>query len=250
LEARRVLLMAMMTTTLTTASRAYAYRPFDSTDASVATTGDLEFELGPVGYHRARERNFLVAPSLIINYGFASRWEMVLQGRDFILLDDVPGEPRVRLVDTGFFLKGVLREGSLQGRDGPSVGTELGVLLPTVNGEPGVGATGIVIVSQRWEAATLHVNGAVSLTRAGNADFFGGVILEGPHAWAVRPVAEVFVDHEVTADTALSGLVGAIWRANESLSFDAAVRVAAVAGSPVYEARLGLTWAVPVVRSP
>ena len=242
--------MATMITTLTTASRAHAYRPFDSTDASVATTGDLEFELGPVGFYRARERNFLVAPSLIINYGFAPRWEMVLQGRDFILLDDVPGEPRARLIDTGFFLKGVLREGGLQGRNGPSVGTEVGVLLPTVNGEPGVGVTGIVIVSQRWEAATLHVNGAVSLTRVGNADFFGGVILEGPHSWAVRPVAEVFVDHEVSSDTAISGLVGAIWRASDSLSFDAAFRAASVAGSPVYEGRLGLTWAIPIVRSP
>lgn len=194
--------MAMMAATLTIPSRAQAYRPFDSTDASVAAAGELELELGPLGYVQTGPRHFLVAPALIVNFGFAARWELVLQGRDFILLDDLPGEARARLVDTGAFLKGVLREGSLQGASGPSVGTELGVLLPTVNGDPGVGATAIFLVSQRWDAATIHVNGAISLTRAENADFFGGMILEGPHRWAVRPVAEVFVDHELTVGTA------------------------------------------------
>ncbi len=56
-------------------------------------------------------------------------------------------------------------------------------------------------MSERSEAATLHVDGAVSLTRAGNADVFGGVIVEGPYRWPVRPVAELLVDHELTVGT-------------------------------------------------
>ena len=242
--------MAMMTAALATPTRAHAYRPFDSTDASVAAPGELELEFGPLGYVQAARRHFLVAPALIVNFGFARRWELVLQGRDFILLDDLPGEARARLVDTGAFLKGVLREGSLQGKTGPSVGTEFGVLLPTINGDSGVGGTAIVIVSQRWDAATVHVNGAVSLTRAGNADFFGGVIVEGPHRWTVRPVAEVFVDHELTVGTAYSALLGAIWRPRDGLSFDVGARAALVADVPVFEARAGLTWAFQLARCP
>ncbi len=122
------------------------------------------------------------------------------------------------------------------------------MLLPTVHGDPGVGATAIVIVSERWDAATLHVNGAVSLTRAGNADFFGGVIIEGPHRWAVRPVVELFIDHELTAGTTYSALLGAIWRARDGLSFDLGARAALASDVPVLEARAGLTWAIPLVR--
>lgn len=248
MEARRLLLMAMMATTLTSARRAHAYRPFDSTDASVAAAGELELEFGPLGYVQASPRHFLVAPSLIVNFGFARRWELVVQGRDFILLDDLPGEARARLVDTGAFLKGVLRAGSLQGASGPSIGVEFGVLLPTVQGDPGIGATAIVIVSGRWDAATLHVNGAVSRTRAGNADLFGGVILEGPHRWAVRPVAELFLDHELAAGTTYSALLGAIWRARDGLSFDLGARAALAADVPVLELRAGLTWAILIGR--
>jgi len=251
LRSNRTLVMAMMTATLTTlSSRAHAYRPFDSTDASVAAAGELELEIGPLGYLQSRPRHFLVAPSLIINFGFVPRWELVVQGRDFILLNDLPGEARARLVDTGAFLKGVLREGSLQGASGPSVGIELGVLLPTIHGDPGVGATAIFIVSQRWDAATLHVNGAVSLTRAGNADFFGGAIVEGPYRWPVRPVVELFVDHELTASTAYSALAGASWQARNGLSFDVGARAALVGDVPVYEVRAGLTWAFQLVRCP
>lgn len=204
---------------------ALAYRPFDSTDASVAAPGEVELELGPVGYVGSASRHFLVAPGAILNLGVFRHWEVVLQGRHFDLVDGPQDEPRFRLVDTGLFLKGVLREGSLQRGTGPSVPTEIGPLLTTVNGDPSVGATAIEIVSQRWDAATLHVNGAVSYTRAHKADLFGG---EGPHGWTVRPVVEGFVEREFDTTFIASGLIGAIWRVKDGLSFDAVVRVARV----------------------
>lgn len=228
---------------------ARAYRPFDSTDASVAKPGELELELGPVGYLGTAREHFLVAPGAILNLGVGRNWELVLQGRHFILLDGPAGEPRFRLLDTGLFLKGVLRRGSLQDGSGPSVAMELGPLLPTVNGDPGLGATAIVIVSQRWTGATLHVNGAATYMRTGNLDLFGGVILEGPHDWTVRPVAEVFVEREFSTTLAFSGLVGAIWRLRDGLSFDAAVRAARVNEEGVFEARIGLTWAAALWES-
>jgi hypothetical protein len=52
---------------------ARAYRPFDGTDASVAKHGDLEIELGPVGYLRQGNERFLVAPAVIVNLGVLER---------------------------------------------------------------------------------------------------------------------------------------------------------------------------------
>jgi len=79
---------------------AFAYRPFDSTDAAVAGKGNLELELGPLGFLKTDADRFLVAPSAIFNLGIARRWELVLQGRRFILLDGMAGESRFRLIDT------------------------------------------------------------------------------------------------------------------------------------------------------
>jgi hypothetical protein len=72
------------------------------------------------------------------------------------------------------------------------------------------------------------------------------VILEGHDAWAVRPVAEVFAEAERGSSPTLSGLVGAIWRVRDALSFDAAVRRAREGGVGTTELRIGLTWAFKV----
>ena len=222
---------------------AWAYRPFDSTDASVAAPGEFELELGPAGYLGTADQRFLTAPGAIFNLGLFPQWEAVLQGRQLVLIDGPANAHRLELVDTGVFLKGVLRRGSLQQREGPSVAAEFGPLLPTVNGDPGVGATIGAIVSQRWSAATVHVNGVISYTRAHNPDLFGGIILEGPYSWEMRPVAEVFVEREFDTLFAVSGLVGAIWRVSDGLSLDTAVRAASVEDQGLLEVRLGFTWA-------
>jgi hypothetical protein len=225
---------------------ALAYRPFDSTDAAVADRGDLELELEPLGAVVQGSDRSLVAPGVILNWGFRERWELVLEGRHLVALGSELEEPRLRVEDTALSVKHVLRQGSLQERPGPSVAIELAALLPTVNGPPGVGAEGTLIVSQRWPDLTVHVNGALAWTRAHEPGAFGGVILEGHDAWPLRPVAEVFVEAERGAPTAISGLVGAIWRAREALSFDAAVRRARAGDVQTTELRLGLTWAFHV----
>src|SRR5262245_32640541 len=95
------------------AGSAAAYRPFDSTDASVAAPGALELEIGPVGFYRQAARSFLSLPTLIINLNIWERVELVAQTRHLLLLSDTT-EPRSRLDNTGFFLKAVLRRKSLQ----------------------------------------------------------------------------------------------------------------------------------------
>jgi len=154
-------------------STAWAYRPFDSTDADVAEFGRVEIELGPVGYLWSHDTRGLYAPSLILNWGFVANWELVLQGRNFIVLDGPPGEPSPKLIETGLFAKGVLRQGTLQGGTGLSIATENGVLLPTINDEPGVGLSSGWIFSQRWPAATVHFNAQVELSRAHNLAALG-----------------------------------------------------------------------------
>ncbi|BDG02358.1 hypothetical protein [Anaeromyxobacter oryzae] len=225
---------------------ASAYRPFDSTDAAVAARGEVELELGPLGYLVQGPDRALVAPSLVLNWGFADQWEAVLEGRHFIALGGDLREPQLRVEDTAFSLKRVLREGSLQERSGVSVAVEFGALLPTINGEAGVGAECALIVSQRWRNLTVHVNGAAAWTRAHTPGAFGGVILEGHDAWAVRPVAEILVEGERDLPSTLSGLVGTIWRPSDALSLDAAVRLARTGSVSTTEVRVGLTWGFSV----
>src|SRR5215472_2983371 len=127
---------------------AHAFRPFDGTDASVADTGDVEIELGPVEYLREGSERTLFAPDLRVNYGFALGWEASLEGK---LADPLTaGIPGTSLIEGEALLKGVLREGTLQDKLGPSIATEFGVLLPGINDEHGTGAILTGIASQRW----------------------------------------------------------------------------------------------------
>ena len=221
---------------------ARAYRPFNSTDAAVAEKGQVEIELGPFGLVQEGSDRWLVAPSVILNWGFADRWELVLEGRHFVHLGAAVAEPRLRVEDAAVSLKTVLREGSLQDKGGLSVAAELSALLPSINGESGAGAEGALILSRRWDAATVHLNGAASWTRAHTLGLFGGLIAEGHDAWTVRPVAEVFVEGERDLPIAVSGLAGAIWRLRDDLSLDAALRLARAGGVDTTEIRAGLTW--------
>jgi len=232
------------------AGASVAYRPFDSTDADVAHAGEVEIELGPLQWLREGGKRFLQAPALVANLGLSHEHELVIEGRHEIALDREPGEPRSALVDNGAFIKQVLRRGVLQDEPGVSIATEYGLLLPEVNGAHGTGLSLAGIVSQRWSAATVHLNAVLSRTREHEPDLFLGTILEGPFSWAVRPVAEVFTERPRDGPRTDSLLVGAIWRVRDGLSFDAGVRSARVGDDTVHELRLGLTWAFSYRREP
>ncbi|OLE63362.1 MAG: hypothetical protein AUG04_05735 [Deltaproteobacteria bacterium 13_1_20CM_2_69_21] len=139
----------------------------------------------------------------------------------------------------------MLRPGSLQDGTGPSIATELSALLPAINGDPGAGAELTLIASQRWSALTLHLNGALAVTRSHQLGYFAGAIVEGPEAWPVRPVGEVFAESEGDGAPVRSGLLGVIWRVSDRLALDTAVRLASSAGSGTgLELRFGFTFAV------
>lgn len=229
--------------TLAVAAPARAYRPFDQTDADVAETGDFELELGPVGYWHDQSGGTFT-PGFILNYGVVHHVELVFDAHHALLFGGSDLAARRRALDTELTAKVVVREGCLQGRDGPSVAVEGGAILPTIPaaGDPGLALT--AIASQRWTDATVHVDLEGDLTRAGTFAFIGGAIVEGPITWTVRPVAESFVAHEEDVPTTLSGLVGAIWRVSDRLSLDAAGRAARAGDANIYELRAGLTWAL------
>lgn len=235
---RTLLLLAV----LAQGAPAQAYRPFDSTDADVVDVGEVEVELGPVGYLDEDGAESLVVPDVVVNVGLLPSWEMVLEGRGVVALDGDAEDRRYRLVDTGLFVKGRLRRGSLQEAEGPSVAVELGVLLPTLHDESGVGGEMLGIVSHRWPHVTAHLNGVLAYTRVDTWELGAGLILEGPERWGVRPVAEGTFLRELGDAWSASGLVGLIWEPRDDLSFDLGFRYGREAGVDVHEVRLGLTW--------
>jgi len=220
---------------------AAAYRPFDGTDAAVAALNEVEIELEPVGRLQTGSQSSLIAPGVVFNYGFAERWEVVLQSQ--MLTPISPGGGPASLAATGAFLKYVIQPGVLQGQSGISIATEFGPLLPGINAEPGVGFSWVGIVSQRWDWGTAHFNVEANLTRDQHGEAFLDVILEGPSTWKVRPVLETFYDKVWTQAETRSVLLGAIWQVENDLSLDAAFRYALVNGHPVNEIRAGLTFA-------
>ena len=111
------------------ASPASAYRPFDGTDAAVADFGEVEIEFQPIGAIRAGPTK--PVSDAILNFGFADRWELVLQGTAQALPEGVGPIS----VSNAAFLKYVVQPGVLQEKSGPSIATEFGPLLPAIGGD-------------------------------------------------------------------------------------------------------------------
>jgi len=94
---RLIVVVALVVALLATTNGAYAYRPFDGTDADVAELGDFEIELGPVGYLRQARSSFVVAPTFVGNLGFLPRWELVFEGNGVFAVN---GASSPQLLDT------------------------------------------------------------------------------------------------------------------------------------------------------
>jgi len=238
---------------LTSARGALAYRPFDGTDADTAELGSFELEMGPVQYYRQGPRNYLITPALVLNLGIFEATELVIDANPYVAVGTLaPGNARGSFLGDDILIKHTFRQGTLQGQRGPSIAAEGGLLTPEVNGINGeqgvskVGASLDVITSYQWKYGAVHWNEWLELTRDVRADLFSGVILEGPHGWRVRPVAELYFDKDFVSGQTESVLVGAVWTLRESFVLDAAVRGARVGDEWAAEARLGFTWAIPV----
>jgi hypothetical protein len=240
--------VAALAAALTCSGEVEAYRPFDGADAAVAETGEFEIELGPVEYLRDGAERALLAPDLRINYGFIPGWEAALEGK--LTHGLTAGIPGTSLVESQALFKGVLRDGSLQEKQGPSIATEFGVLLPGINDQHGTGTVLNGIVSQRWDWRTVHLNAQIELTRQQHADYFLDGIIEGPHDWPVRPVAEFFYESDVSLFRTGSALIGAIWQVQDNIAVDFGLRGARINGQTAGEIRAGVTFAFGVTKGP
>jgi len=220
---------------------AAAYRPFDGTDAAVADSGQVEIELQPAGVLHSNSQTVATGPYAVLNYGFADRWELVLQGE----AQGPPPAAGPTSVPNGAFLKYVVQPGVLQDIPGPSIAVEFGPLLPDI-GQSGLGMSFAGIVSQRWDWGTVHLNVETNLTPDQHGELFLDAIIEGPHTWPVRPVLEVYSNSISDQSQTFSALLGAIWQMRDDLVFDVGLRAALVNGRPVSELRAGLSFSFPV----
>jgi hypothetical protein len=228
---------------------AWAYRPFDGTDADVAPAREVELELGPVGYERQGSAHFLVAPALVLNYGLAAGYEAVLEGRQHWPIRSSQRSELNDVNDVALSLKSLLRTGSRQGERGVSVALETGLLLP--GSEQRLGAHVASIFSWQWPDVTLHLNLGNDLLTSLHYVAKGGLIVEGPGRWRVRPVGELllardFGQRRLGQGLSPSLLLGAIAVCTDGLAVDLALRHGADDGVQEDEARLGLTWSFSV----
>jgi hypothetical protein len=237
--ARRLATITVAITCL--GSNAWAYRPFDGTDAAVAEKGVFELEAG-VGRVHIGDVDSVALPSMVFNYGLPYDTEIVLEGQINHELGATADGARNSLGDTALSVKHVFIHGSLQDGTGPSVATECAVLLPEIHGSSGTGGECAAIVSSKWDATALHLNLGLGRTREHETARSIGLIAEGPEKWTVRPVAELLAERDNGGGLLDSALVGAIYQHGEDLAIDAAFRHARTEGRAFNEVRLGLTW--------
>ena len=223
---------------------AAAYRPFDGTDADVAEPGKVELEIGPAGYRQQGASRFVVAPAVVANYGFAPCFEAVLEGRRDIQVN--AAQPLWQVQDVAFSVKSLLRRGSLQQSTGLSVAFELGMLLPRSGNQFGTHVGSIFSFDSEW--ITLHLNLDNDIWYSVRYEASASLILEGPHRWRLRPVAELLLEREFGRGgfydgLAESALLGGIGRWTDAVSFDLGARFGRADRQRQEELRAGFTWA-------
>ena len=228
------------------ADPASAYRPFVSTDAAVADPREVEIELGALTLDRTGRENTFTTPSVVVNYGVRERWELVSEFR-------VQEGSGTEITEPGVFLKGVVKEGVLQDKEGVSLAVEAGPLLPsTLKGERGVGFEGTGILSARLAPVTFHLNVGGGIDRSDARPFVTwGLIGELPVTARFRFVSEVNGEGTKGQRPNNSVLVGFIWQLSSANCFlDAAIRRGFSSGASDWEFTAGVTFGFNLAASP
>jgi hypothetical protein len=221
-------------------SVAWGYRPFVSTDAAVADLKEMEIELGYFNLEREKGRNTFIVPKVVLNYGLVRNLELVGE----FAVEEPPHGP-VRLADPALSVKGVLKEGVLQEKNGVSFAVEAGPLLPSTNREEkrfGFEASGIL--SGKLDALTYHVNFGGGVDRAQTNPFLvWGVIAEVPITPKLRLVGEINGESVRGNRPDNSALIGFIWKSPLSnLSIDAGIRRGISSAAADWMFTTGLTF--------
>lgn len=230
------------------ATPAHALRPFDGTDAAVADPQSIETEFQPLGYVREADERFVVYPELGVNYGAGSGYEFSLEARRVMRMTEEQPAPSPRFDDFELSVKRILKRGVMQDRKGPSVATEVGLLLPTSE-EKTTGFFGTLVVSDHLRLVGVHLNAEVSRTRAHQTGHFASAIFEFFDHHALHPAVELTIEREGEETTSQGLLVGALWEPRERLVMDFAVRTS-YADTHDAEVRAGMTFGKHVPHGP
>jgi hypothetical protein len=218
----------------------WAYRPFISTDSTVADPGELEIELGYFELDRIKGENTWIVPHIVFNYGIVHRLEAV--GEFKVALSNDEG---TQIIDSSLSLKAVLQEKyPSKGENGVSVAMEVASLLPsTVRGERKFGFEGIVILGATFSPFTFYLNVGGGVNREETNPFaVWGLIGEVALHPRFRLVGEM--DGEVIhgEPTEASALLGVIWKSPwPNTFFDAGIRRGTFGGFEGWQFTAGLT---------
>lgn len=194
---------------------AFGYRPFVSTDASVVNEHKWDFEVGAFKWIHNDKQDTIITPSIRANYGIRRDWEVV--GESDVQIYKEGDDRNQEIVDPALSLKGVLHEGILQDKEGPSLAAEFGLLLPsTAEGERRTGLSGIGILSCKLLDSIFHLNAGMELDRSNfKPNAIWGIILEYPLDGKFRMVGELNGTAKSQKRPDNSGLIGFIYRVGE-----------------------------------
>jgi len=230
------------------ATPAFALRPFDGTDAAVAEPQSIEVEFQPLGYLREADERWLVFPQATVNYGAGSGWEFNLAMSRLMAMTDAQPAPAPRYEDFELGVKRVLRRGLMQDKKGPSLATEVDVLLPTSD-EKGSGAELALIYSDHFRWIGLHLTGEIARTREHELGRFGSAIFEFFDRRSAHPVMELTAERQGEETTTLGLLGGVLWEPRERLVLDLGLRTS-YADQHNAEVRAGITFGKHVPHGP
>jgi hypothetical protein len=218
---------------------AWAYRPYDATDADVADDDEVELEIGWRNSQFADVEEHAVRATA--NFGIAQGREVVLEG-EWQHFETTFGETESSVSDLGLFLKQVHRRGSLQGGQGLSIASECGVLIPTSSEESGPGGECLLIASHSTAALSMHVNAAIAFETDHHWEQSFGLIVEGPASWRLRPGFELLHEDAEGDGAEMSVLAGVVWSASKRVALDMAFRRGLEPSGEPDEWRMGMTW--------
>jgi hypothetical protein len=208
----------------------------------VASPRRLELEFGYFVAERDAGENELLTPQVVLNFGLVPRLELI--GEFEVRTSE---EEPAHVSDPAVFLKGVLRDGVLQGESGASIAVELGSTFPgTEEDDERVGFEAIAIVSASVGPFLSHLNAGGGVSRHGGGLGLWGVIVELPATDELRFVSEVNGEAREAAPPENRFLLGCIWEATSlPLSLDAGLRRGLSSHAPDWEITMGFTVDMP-----
>jgi hypothetical protein len=163
---------------------------------------------------------------MLLYAGVAPRLDVIVSGRGYLLLDDIPDYPRYHSREAAVTLRWLVREGSYQEGEGPSLALQAGLLLPNLHGgETAGGALGL-LATHSGEGGTLYANVVAARTPWRSWELFVPIAFEGPPDWSVRPTLETWLDWDSEYGVLVSMLGGINIDLGERAMFSTGARFA------------------------